>query len=198
MDPTLPSTSPSSSTSTDVNRPAGCSVRWARWLRASDPGRGGPGLGPDQARACDRRPDPRWPSNTATSISRDLRQSILELNLISPELLNQLAFERLTALAGGHSADRLPATKAGRPRRDAPALARSDPAPARHPQGAPGARRRPPPCPTWSRRSSNAPSTRRATDIHFDPQETRPAGPLPDRRPAPGHPRARAGHRHRR
>jgi type IV pilus assembly protein PilB len=30
---------------------------------------------------------------------RDLRQSILELNLISPELLNQLAFERLSALA---------------------------------------------------------------------------------------------------
>ena len=32
--------------------------------------------------------------------NRDLRQAILELNLISPELLNQLAFERLTALAG--------------------------------------------------------------------------------------------------
>ncbi len=32
--------------------------------------------------------------------NRDLRQSILELNLISPEVLNQLAFERLTALAG--------------------------------------------------------------------------------------------------
>jgi type IV pilus assembly protein PilB len=30
---------------------------------------------------------------------RDLRQAILELNLISPELLNQLAFERLTELA---------------------------------------------------------------------------------------------------
>jgi type IV pilus assembly protein PilB len=30
---------------------------------------------------------------------RDLRQSILELSLISPELLNQLAFERLAALA---------------------------------------------------------------------------------------------------
>jgi type IV pilus assembly protein PilB len=30
---------------------------------------------------------------------RDLRQSILELSLISPEVLNQLAFERLTALA---------------------------------------------------------------------------------------------------
>jgi type II secretory ATPase GspE/PulE/Tfp pilus assembly ATPase PilB-like protein len=30
---------------------------------------------------------------------RDLRQSILELNLISPEKLNSLAFERLTALA---------------------------------------------------------------------------------------------------
>jgi len=30
---------------------------------------------------------------------RDLRQSILELNLISPELLNQLAFERLSELA---------------------------------------------------------------------------------------------------
>jgi type IV pilus assembly protein PilB len=29
---------------------------------------------------------------------RDLRQSILELNLISPDLLNQLAFERLSAL----------------------------------------------------------------------------------------------------
>ncbi len=32
--------------------------------------------------------------------NRDLRQSILELNLISAEVLNQLAFERLTALAG--------------------------------------------------------------------------------------------------
>ena len=31
--------------------------------------------------------------------NRDLRQSILELNLISPELLNQLAFERLSELA---------------------------------------------------------------------------------------------------
>src|SRR5262249_41663890 len=30
--------------------------------------------------------------------SRDLRQAILELNLISPDVLNQLAFERLTAL----------------------------------------------------------------------------------------------------
>jgi type IV pilus assembly protein PilB len=30
---------------------------------------------------------------------RDLRQSILELNLISPDVLNQLAFERLSALA---------------------------------------------------------------------------------------------------
>jgi type IV pilus assembly protein PilB len=32
--------------------------------------------------------------------NRDLRQAILELNLITPDLLNQLAFERLTALAG--------------------------------------------------------------------------------------------------
>ncbi len=31
--------------------------------------------------------------------NRDLRQSILELNLISPDLLNHLAFERLSALA---------------------------------------------------------------------------------------------------
>ncbi len=31
--------------------------------------------------------------------NRDLRQSILELNLISPDLLNQLAFERLSTLA---------------------------------------------------------------------------------------------------
>jgi type II secretory ATPase GspE/PulE/Tfp pilus assembly ATPase PilB-like protein len=34
---------------------------------------------------------------------RDLRQSILELNLISPERLNALAFERLSALAGEES-----------------------------------------------------------------------------------------------
>ena len=33
---------------------------------------------------------------------RDLRQAILELNLISAERLNALAFERLTALAGGN------------------------------------------------------------------------------------------------
>ncbi len=32
--------------------------------------------------------------------NRDLRQSILELNLISPDLLNQLAFERLSTLLG--------------------------------------------------------------------------------------------------
>jgi type IV pilus assembly protein PilB len=32
--------------------------------------------------------------------NRDLRQAILELNLISPDLLNQLAFERLSTLSG--------------------------------------------------------------------------------------------------
>jgi type II secretory ATPase GspE/PulE/Tfp pilus assembly ATPase PilB-like protein len=37
--------------------------------------------------------------------NRDLRQSILELNLISPELLNQLAFERLSALASDNGDD---------------------------------------------------------------------------------------------
>jgi type IV pilus assembly protein PilB len=37
--------------------------------------------------------------------NRDLRQSILELNLISPELLNQLAFERLSALATDNGDD---------------------------------------------------------------------------------------------
>jgi type IV pilus assembly protein PilB len=35
----------------------------------------------------------------ATEHKRDLRQAILELNLISPDVLNQLAFERLSALA---------------------------------------------------------------------------------------------------
>jgi len=35
----------------------------------------------------------------STEHNRDIRQAILELNLISPELLNQLAFERLSALA---------------------------------------------------------------------------------------------------
>ena len=36
---------------------------------------------------------------TATSTSATCARSILELNLISPDLLNQLAFERLSALA---------------------------------------------------------------------------------------------------
>ncbi len=40
---------------------------------------------------------------------RDLRQSILELNLISPELMNQLAFERLAALAKDAPAPAAPA-----------------------------------------------------------------------------------------
>ena len=38
---------------------------------------------------------------------RDLRQSILELNLISPELLNQLAFERLAAMAKDAPAEKI-------------------------------------------------------------------------------------------
>ncbi len=41
---------------------------------------------------------------------RDLRQAILELNLISPERLNELAFERLTAMGetNGSPGDKLP------------------------------------------------------------------------------------------
>ena len=46
--------------------------------------------------------------------NRDLRQSILELNLISPDLLNQLAFERLSALAGDNG--QIGASRRGRPR----------------------------------------------------------------------------------
>ena len=42
---------------------------------------------------------------------RDLRQSILELNLISPDLLNQLAFERLTALVREPPAEKAPAIR---------------------------------------------------------------------------------------
>ncbi|WP_165230305.1 GspE/PulE family protein [Aquisphaera insulae] len=38
---------------------------------------------------------------------RDLRQAILEMNLISPDLLNQLAFERLAAIAGDPTAAKL-------------------------------------------------------------------------------------------
>src|SRR5262249_25546060 len=41
-----------------------------------------------------------------TKHNRDLRQAILELNLISPELLNQLAFERLTELASDNGEKR--------------------------------------------------------------------------------------------
>jgi type II secretory ATPase GspE/PulE/Tfp pilus assembly ATPase PilB-like protein len=46
---------------------------------------------------------------------RDLRQSILELNLISPDLLNQLAFERLSALATTDNGEptTMPATMPG-------------------------------------------------------------------------------------
>ncbi len=40
---------------------------------------------------------------------RDLRQSILEMNLISPERLNQLAFERLEAMALGSAEKSTPA-----------------------------------------------------------------------------------------
>jgi type IV pilus assembly protein PilB len=39
---------------------------------------------------------------------RDIRQTILELNLISPDLLNQLAFERLSALATDNGDSNLP------------------------------------------------------------------------------------------
>jgi type IV pilus assembly protein PilB len=42
---------------------------------------------------------------------RDLRQSILELNLISPELLNQLAFERLTTLVREPPTEKPPPAK---------------------------------------------------------------------------------------
>jgi len=40
---------------------------------------------------------------------RDLRQSILELNFISPELFNELAFERLSAMAGDPAEKVVPA-----------------------------------------------------------------------------------------
>jgi type II secretory ATPase GspE/PulE/Tfp pilus assembly ATPase PilB-like protein len=41
---------------------------------------------------------------------RDLRQSILELNLISPDVLNQLAFERLSSLASDNGESGVPGT----------------------------------------------------------------------------------------
>ena len=136
----------------------------------------------------DRRPDPARPSNTAHEHQRDLRQSILELNLISPELLNQLAFERLTALAEdvlGQARRAEPGAAA----RDAPALARPHPAPARRPQGAPGAGRHRDP----ARPGRPDPRAGLRVPRHRHPLRSpgdRPAGPLPDRRPAPGHPRS--------
>ena len=45
--------------------------------------------------------------------NRDLRQSILELNLISPDVLNQLAFERLSALATDNGDSSAPGTGVG-------------------------------------------------------------------------------------
>jgi type II secretory ATPase GspE/PulE/Tfp pilus assembly ATPase PilB-like protein len=43
---------------------------------------------------------------------RDLRQTILELNLISPDVLNQLAFEHLSAMASGNGETRIQAAAA--------------------------------------------------------------------------------------
>ncbi|GAC1467670.1 MAG: hypothetical protein NVSMB9_09540 [Isosphaeraceae bacterium] len=96
---------------------------------------------------------------------RDLRQAILELNLISPEMLNTLAFQHLTALAVGNGAPM--------PTHDGhlPALS---PDSAKHQRDVRNELRE---------RASNAPLPElvgqffdkaiecRATDIHFDPQE---------------------------
>ncbi len=101
--------------------------------------------------------------------NRDLRQAILELNLISPELLNQLAFERLTALA----ADNGQAGTEVRAHRRRPPVARPDAAPPRCPQGAPGevrhldplrAGQRRPACGHATARRRTSISTRRRTD----------------------------------
>lgn len=48
--------------------------------------------------------------NYSKDHERGLRQAILELNLIAPDRLNQLAFERLEALALQRAADEAPAT----------------------------------------------------------------------------------------
>ena len=98
---------------------------------------------------------------------RDLRQAILELNLISAERLNALAFERLTALAGGNGGG----VSVERGRVQAPLAPRSGEAPARHPQRAEGSSPPPPPSPTWSAQILERACESRATDIHFDPQE---------------------------
>src|SRR4029078_6114890 len=94
VDPTLSSTSPSSSTSTDVNRPAGA-VSLGPLAPAP--------LTPEEEvlvsvlikRGLVTAAQIRAAQQYGHEHQRDLRQSILELSLISPELLNQLAFERL-------------------------------------------------------------------------------------------------------
>ena len=67
-----------------------------------------------QERACCRRDQVRVAQVYGQEHNRDLRQSILELNLISPELLNQLAFERLSALATDNGDDQAAGTESGR------------------------------------------------------------------------------------
>ncbi len=127
--------------------------------------------------------------------NRDLRQSILELNLISPELLNQLAFERLTALATDDNGQARHGDRRRAGRRT-PALARPHPAPSRRPQGAPGEGSSPSPSRSWSTRSCERACDCRGHRHPFRSAGERPAGPVPDRRPAPGHPLRRARHGH--
>ena len=120
---------------------------------------------------------------------RDLRQTILELNLISPDLLNQLAFERLSALALDN----------GDPQRSVAVAAAAGPLSPNRTQHQRDVRKE------LQEKAQTATMSElvsqileracdcEATDIHFDPQESGLRVRLPDRWAASGHPVRRAG-----
>jgi len=96
---------------------------------------------------------------------RDVRQSILELNLISPEMLNTLAFQHLATMTNGHNA---PVSV-----RDGTAIALS-PDSTKHQRDIRNELRdlaASAPLPELVSQIFEKAIESRATDIHFDPQE---------------------------
>ena len=123
---------------------------------------------------------------------RDLRQSILELNLISPDVLNQLAFERLSALATTTATSSCTGDRPGG--RGGASFAGPHPASPRRAQGA--SRKGSDGHALRAGQSDSGARLRLRVDRHpFRSAGKRPAGAFPDRRPASRHPvhRARDG-----
>ena len=132
----------------------------------------------------------------------DLRQSLLKLKLIPEEKLQTFLVEKVPQLqttAVGAPAPAEAATPSGESMSNVPAVA---PAADNRPDLAQRERdirtelkeiAETAASPDLVAQILNRAFETRATDIHFDPQETFLPDSLPDRRPAPRRPRARAG-----